>query len=128
MNFSHSQIGGRFSVQNKMAADNVNFNNLAIEILIDENFVIFTELMEIINKQINIEEGIFSAYEFDYWIEILDCKSVPILKLDFFGCKIESISDIILDVQDPATEFTITIDISFDYYKIENNTILTERT
>lgn len=127
INFSHPMIGGRHSVQNKLPSDNVQYNNLTLEMLIDEDLIIYKEIFDIINSQINIEEGKFSGFDFDYWIEITNSKNEKVLKLDFYGCRIESISDIILDSQDDSTEYTLTLDISYDYYKIESSRTLTER-
>lgn len=127
ISLNHTEIGGRNSTKMRLSGDTISWNDLTIEMLIDEDFEIYLELMNVIEKNINAETGTFADFTFNFWIEISNSKGNKILKMDFNNCRINSISDITLDSQDDITEHTLTIEINYDYYKIENNTSYIER-
>ena len=126
MNFSHPEIGGRDSVKMKLPADIVTFNTLSFEMLIDEDYKIYREFLDTIRKHISIETGTFGTFTFDFWIELSNSKGHKVMKLNFSNCRIDSIGDITLNTQDESTEHTLPVEISFDYYEIEENPVLTQ--
>ena len=127
MTFAPVDVGGRDSVQIKLASDVVTFSSLSLEMLIDEDLLIYKELMGIINEHINIEEGTFTELVFDFWIELKNSKNAKILKVEFVNCRIESIGDISFDVQDDVTEQTLSLELAYDYYQFEDTRTVTER-
>ena len=82
MNFGSPEVGGKHSIRMKLPADSVIYNGLSFEMLVDEDFVIYTEIMTLINKHINIETGAFSGFTFDFWVQINNNKGNKILKFD----------------------------------------------
>lgn len=119
MSIQHSQIGGRGGAQINVQGNTMTFNPLSIEMLIDEDFKIYKEVMSIIRKNVNLDNGTFDDFYFDFFIEVNNNKGNKVLKLEFRNCRIESISDVLLNTQDDGTEYTMTIDLVYDYYEIE---------
>ena len=118
INFSHPEIGGRYGSKLNVTGDTLTYNALSFEMLIDEDFKLYHEFMDKVFKNINPETGTFATQEFDFWIQINNNKGNKLFKIEFMNCRIESIGDIMLDVQDEITEHTMSIDIKYDYFKI----------
>jgi hypothetical protein len=118
VNFSHPELGGRSGTKFNVTSDNITYNPLSFEMLLDEDFKIYHEFMRKINKSISPETGKFESVEFDFWVVINNNKSSPLFKMEFHNCRIETISDIQLDVTDDMTEHTLSVDIKYDYFEI----------
>ena len=116
---ANSEVGGKHSAPIKLSGDTITYSSLAFEMLIDEDFLIYQELMAIINKNVDINTGTFSDFYFDFFIELSNSKGNKVLKVDFSNCRIESIGDIFLDTTSEETQYTLSMDIAYDYYKIE---------
>jgi hypothetical protein len=121
----HGVTGGRGGTKSVVSADSITWNALSLDLLIDEDLKVYIEMMQIIKKNIDIDNGTFNDLIFDFWIEINNNKGNKILKLEFKNCRIESIGDIQLDTQDDVTEHVINLSILYDYYSIESVTIPT---
>jgi len=117
---NHPEVGGRDSVRMKLSGDTVTYNSLSFDMLIDEDFLIYQELMEIVRKNIGVKSGTFGDFYFDFFIEINNSKGNKVLKLDFSNCRIESIGDIELNAQDGSTEYTMSMELVYDHYEIES--------
>jgi len=115
----HQEVGGRHSHSGFVTGDKVSFNGLSFEMLIDEDFLIYDELMKMIRKNISTNTGNYAEFEFDFFIEINNNKGNKVLKLDFEGCRIASLGDIQLTTQDSATEYTLALELVYDRYDIE---------
>lgn len=126
--FSNPTIGGRNSARINLAADTVTFNPLTFDMLVDEDLVIYREIMAIIRKNIKVPDGTFEDFCFDFWIELNNNKGHNIMKLEFFNCRLTSISDIILDAQDESTEYLVSVEMSYDYFEMVENDRPTLRT
>jgi len=122
INLSHPEVGGRSGTRLNLSGDTITYNQLAFEMLIDEDFQIYHEFMDKINLNINPESGLFASIEFNFWVQINNSKSNPLFRMEFSNCRIETISDIQLDTQDEMTEYTLSVDIKYDYYKIIKST------
>lgn len=126
---SHPELGGRSGAKLNVTGDTLTFNVLSFEMIVDEDFKVYHELMQKINDNINPESGSFASTEFDFWVEINNSKGNFLFKMEFYNCRIESIGDIQLDSQDDITEYTMSMDIKYDYYKIiEAGTVPSLRT
>jgi hypothetical protein len=82
--------------------------------------------MKIINSNIRLD-GTFSDFTFDFWIEVSNNKGNKVLKIDFSNCRITSIGDIELNSQDESTEHTLTFDVIYDFYEIEETKTFLKR-
>ncbi|MCK5535520.1 MAG: hypothetical protein KAI79_01770 [Bacteroidales bacterium] len=128
VNFSLPEVGGRSGTKLSVSADNVSFNNLSLEILVDEDYKIYNEIMDIIFDHINVESGSFADFSFDFWCEVNDDMGKKVMKIEYYNCKIESVGDLSLDSSDDVPEQMFSLDIRFDYFKIIKNEITPELT
>ena len=117
INFAHPEISGRSGARLNLTGDALTYNGLSFEMLVDEDFKIYHEFMDKIDNNINPVDGTFASQEFDFWIQINNNKGNKIFKLEFYNCRIESIGDIQLDSQDDISEYPLTVEIKYDYYK-----------
>jgi len=127
INFNHPDVGSRGSAKLNLTGDTLTYNNLSFEFLIDEDFNVYKEFMKKIKENISIENASFANIDFDFWVQLNNNKGNKILKFNFTNCRIESIGDINLDTTDDATEQTLSVEVKFDYYEIEDINLPTIR-
>lgn len=119
INFSHTDIAGsRHGAKLHIQGDSCTYNNLNLNLLIDEDFKSYFDFYDKVMKGFNPREGKFANQEFNFWITVTDLKGYPLFKTEFFSCRIESIGDIELTTTDDSTANTLSIDIVYDYYTI----------
>lgn len=118
VNLSPPEVGGRSGTKLNLTSDSITFNALSFEVLIDENFKVYRELVKKLFNNVNPSSGSFADTDFDFWIQINNSKGNYLLKIEFHNCRIESIGDIQLDSQDDITEYTMSIDLKYDYYSV----------
>lgn len=118
INFAHPEIGGRSGARLSLSGDNIVYNALSFELLIDEDFNVYHEFMDKVFGSLNPEDGTFESKEFDFWVEINNSKGNRLFKIEFYNARVENISDIPLNSQDDITEFNMSVDVKYDYYKI----------
>lgn len=128
MNFSHPELGARGGVRMKLGSDTVTFNALSFEMLVDEDLDIYREVIGLVTKHINVSTGEFSTFTFNFWLELNNNKGNKVMKMEFHNCRIDSIGDLELDTQDDITEYSLSMDITYDYFEIEDNPTYTELT
>ena len=117
VSLSHAEVGGRAGKFN-ITGDTITYNALSFEMLVDEDFEIYHEFMDKIMQNVDSEYGTFENVEFDFWIEVNNNKGNKVFKMEFYNCRLESIGDIQLDTQDDLTEYTMSVDLKYDYFKI----------
>lgn len=123
VNLSLPETGSRNGALLKLPSDTVQYNALSFEMLIDEDFLIYQEIMDIFNNQINVESGTFGDFQFDFYIEINNSKGNKVLKIEFNNCRLAAIGDIQLDTSDEGTEYTMGMELEYDYFNVENTKI-----
>ena len=75
ININHPEIsGGRQGTLMNLSGDSINYNSLSFEMLIDEDFQIYQELMDIVRKNISPTNGTYGDFYFDFFIEINNSK------------------------------------------------------
>lgn len=121
MSFSLPEIGGRYGTKLNMSSDSVTFGSLSLEVIVDEDYQIFKDIVKIITDHLNVESGTFADFSFDFWTSITDDMGKVIMKVEYFNCRIESLGDVSLDAMDETTESTFSMELKFDYYKIVDN-------
>lgn len=130
ISFSHPEAGGRTSNKFSVVSDTAVFGELSMDILVDENLLVYNELMQTVMKQTNTQTGNFNQKEFEFWIVLTDSFGKTLIKWNFYGCKIESIGDIDFDYTDESTEYLMSISIKYDkfdfvHYGANSNSIPT---
>lgn len=117
MNFSHIQIASS-AVFGNMEGDTVTYNDLIISLIIDEDLVVWKE---IINKMQRMRNPITSEGELIKkmgYLEIHDDDSNPILKIEFTDMMVEVIDDLNYNTTDEDEVITCTVTLRYDYYTI----------
>ena len=115
------EISGRNGAPISMSPANITFNGLSVSVLLDEDYKIWIELMNKI--RVNPEEGTFNNEYFDFWIEVTNDMGHHVMKIEYYSCNIESITDLELATNDDITEQTFTLEIKYDYFKIIQNNV-----
>lgn len=121
LNFSHPEIGGRTGAKLNLSGDSITYNTLSMEVLIDEDFQIYDDIITKIYNTVSPNSGSFANTEFNFWVQINNSKGNPLFKLEFFNCRFESVGDIQLNTQDSETEHTMALEVKYDYYRKEDN-------
>lgn len=116
---NHHEYNGQFSTMMNAGGNIINYNVLSLDLLIDEDYIIYGELYDLLQKHINIEDGTFDDFTFEFFIELTNSKGNKVMKFDFYNCRIASVLDIVLDSQTQDTQITLSMDIVYDYYKKE---------
>lgn len=118
ISFSHPEVGGgRFGSVGTLNADTINYGDLTIEIIMDESFLVYDEIMGVINKQIDIVTGKFTQKTFDFWVTVTDSFGNELIKWTYHNAKIESISDFQYDYSSEETMFTLSVTLKFDRFE-----------
>ena len=119
INFTHVETGTSFNARAKVQADTASFNPLSLSILLKEDFSNYRELMEKAFSLYNPENGVFAQNDFNIYIISNNLKGNFLFKVDYYGCKIESIDDIDLSTNDDTIPVVFNCTITYDYYKID---------
>jgi hypothetical protein len=113
------EVSGRSGAPVFLAPSNMTFNPLSLEVLLDENYQIFQDLIDAI--KIDVESGTFESTFFDFWVEVTNDMGQTVMKIDYFNCNIESIGDLSLASNDDTTEQTFPVELKYDYFKIRKS-------
>jgi len=116
--FTLPEIGGRFGTKINLSSDNVQYNSLSLQIILDEDYQIYKDITKIIFNHLDVEKGSFAEFSFDFWVQVTDSLGRSVMKIEYYNCKIESLGDLELDSMDDSTESSFSLDLQFDYYKI----------
>jgi hypothetical protein len=119
ISFSLNDAMSPFSTKIKLQADSISYNPLTLTMLLAEDFSNYHELMKKVFSLYNPETGVFAQNDFNLFIINNNLKGNFLFKVDFFGCKIESIDDIDLSANDDSIPVTFTCTINYDYYKFD---------
>jgi len=127
--FGHPEIGGRSGTKLNLAGDTLIFNSLSFELLVDEDFNIYHEFMGKVFNNVNPVTGSYASIEFDFWVDINNSKGNQLFKIEFSNCRVESIGDIPLETSSDETEFLLSVEVKYDFFKIvkPNQTVPTLR-
>jgi hypothetical protein len=120
INFSHPEIGGRSGTKIILNADNVQFGDLSFSALVDQDFLLYDELMSITKEQLNYLTGQFKQKTFEFWISVTDGNGNDVIKWTFNNVKIESIGDLQYDYSSDETNFLIDVSMKFDTFTYKN--------
>lgn len=95
--------------------DNKLYNTIQISLLMDEDWDIYFEFIDILEQGIDSTTGEFSNMEFDFFIDIQNSKGKHLFKMNLTNAKLQSIGDIVLDNSNEDTEVFFNIELVFDY-------------
>lgn len=118
---NHAYLGTGFGSALNVTGDNIIFNTLNLSFLLDENYDIYFEFLEKLNKNISSTNGTFATQEFDFFIDVSNNKGNHVFKINLFNCRLNSISDIDLDTHSEETAMTFQVEFLYDHYEFERN-------
>lgn len=118
LTFNHQQIGTKFGTFLNSTADSVEFNDLQISILLDDNFISWTKLINIALNMVSVDKG-FAAKEEDSYIMITNAMGNEVTRINFYNSKIMSIGDLNYSSANENEILSLDITIKYDYFKIE---------
>lgn len=116
---SHSEAGGRGGARIQVGGNIISFNPVSLEILVDEDMIIYNEIMSIMESNVNINDGTFNDFYFDMYIECTNAHGNKIIKFDFFNCRLLEITDLVYDSQRQTDSLVVYVDFVYDYYTRE---------
>lgn len=111
-----SEISGRFGASVNVTPDSLSYSPLSLEILLDEDYKIYIDLLN--NIYINIDDGTFKNTVFNFWTTVTNAMGKDVMTVEYYNCIIESISDLELNTGDDTTEQTFNLSIKYDYFKV----------
>ena len=120
ISFSHPEIGGRWSTKIIMNADNITFGDLSFTVIVDEDFLVYDELMSVASSQLDRSTGEFTSKTFEFWIAVTNGKGEDVIKWTFENAKIESIGDLQYDYSSDETSFTLDVTLKFDNFSYKS--------
>ena len=115
---NHPAIGSKGGAALNMQGSSVVYDPLSFEMLIDEDLVIWKELMTAVRNNIAVGSGNFADNSFDFFLELKDNKGHAVLKLEFEGCRISRIGDVPLSSQDEEVQKVLNVELVYDRYII----------
>jgi hypothetical protein len=119
LNFAHIQAGRQSSMLN-FQADTLNFNDLTVDIIVDEKLEVWKDIAGSMLKMREAESGYGELIEKNSWLEIQDDNGGSVLKLKFTNCLIESMDDLAYNTNADDEIITMSVTIRYDYYEIED--------
>jgi len=118
LQLSHFETGSRRGAKLHIHGDTVNYNDLSVTILVDEEFRSYLEFYDKFMQGFNPEDGTYFTDDFNCYVQINDNQGDPLFRVDYFNCKLASTDDITLDSQNDQEYITFTVNFAYDYYKI----------
>jgi hypothetical protein len=117
LSFSHINLSRQSSLLN-MQGDTITYNDLTVEIIVDEELKVWKDIVGSLLKMREGESGLGENLEKSAFLEIHDDNTKKILKLEFENCMIESIDDLSYNTNSDDEIITVSVTIKYDFYRI----------
>lgn len=122
MQFAPSKISGRGGVQLNMPGDTMTYTDLTIDMQIDKDWTNYNAIYKYFLECINVDKGTFASKKFDMWMDIYNTKGKKIKQFWFYGCLLNDISEIPVDVSDQEDSIMeVSLTFQFDYMDMDNS-------
>jgi len=118
ISFNHIEVAKR-AVFGNIQGDTLTYNNLYINIILDEDLKNWIEIVSSLQKMRDPTTTNGISISEDSWLEIHDDNSNRVLKLSFKNCILETIEDVAFSTTSEDEILTVGINIKYDYYTIE---------
>ena len=120
VSFSHPELGGRLGSKFHLTADNVTYGSLNLTVIMDEDFLVYNELLDLAKSQMDFTTGSFTDKTFDFWVAVTDSSGHDVMKWTFHNTRLSSIADMQYDYTSDETSFTLDIELIFDHFDYQN--------
>lgn len=119
---SPPKINGRAGAMVNLSADSVDFTDLSLDVILDKEWEVYTQLYDHYIKRLNVENAEFVKYgKFDLWVEILSGDNTVRKKIWFYDCRLTSFGDTEFNTTDADdTLHTMNIVFCYDYFEFDN--------
>ena len=117
ISFSHIQVQ-RHSVLGNIQGDTITYNDLSLNIIVDEELNTWKEIVNKMQEMRNPEISTAEKKEEMGYLEIQDDNTNKVLKLEFYGMIVESIDDLAYSTNGEDEIITMGVTIKYDYYQI----------
>lgn len=116
--FSLPEYGGFTGSKIYNAPDSVSYDSLTINLLLDEKYDIYKQLLNFIRQSVHPNNGTFKNISFTMAVEVVDNKGYDTFKVFFEGCRVESIGGFDFSSNSEDVEQTLSLTIKFDDFYI----------
>lgn len=116
-NIELSKTATKFYIQ----GDTPNYENLTIDLIVDEEFIVWREIMNHFQLMTKVGNGDQTPMVFSSFLHIFNEKDKSILRIDFTDCVLESISSLEFDTTSDDQELTISLSINYAYFTFNND-------
>jgi hypothetical protein len=120
ISFSPPEIDGRGGRMFTLPADNVQFSDLIITVLLDKDWEVYDIIFDTFVEMLNIEEGTFKQKKFDMWLQLKDSKGNLVKKFDFYGTRLIDVGEFDMDSRD-SEDSNIEIILTFRFDNMDFN-------
>lgn len=104
-----------------ITGDNLIYAPVQIELVVDENYDVYFEIMEKLVSKIGFVDGNFTDFSFDFFIEVTNSLGEHIFKLTLINARLQTIGDLNLDTRSEETTMILPIELVFDYPELERS-------
>ena len=103
--------------------DNYTYEPLSVDVLIDEDFEVFFELLKKFRINVNNNNGTFADIEFDFFINVSNSKGKHLFKATMVNARLNSMGSVVLDSTSENTELVLPLSFDFDYVEFEHGAV-----
>lgn len=123
INFMNIELGGRGGSRALVGGDNISFDTITVDLLIDENLTVYKKIIRYIISKTNTEDSTFNSEEFETWVSIKNDFGIEVMKLDFFGCQLSGIDSFPLSSSSEDEEISVGLSFRFDRFTLSSDDI-----
>jgi len=98
--------------------DSVEFQELSLTIIVDEEMKVWKDLMKKMFEHIEIPDNTFTLNPADSWITIRNSKGEDVMTVTFYESHITTIGSLSYDSTGEDDELIMDISIRYDYFLI----------
>ncbi len=123
LSMSPPAINTRSGANIHLAADTVDYSDLAIEVILDKEWKIYTLLYNHFVKRLNVTNAQFvKEGTFDLWLNVYNGEGNVVKKFWFYRCRLTSFGSIDFDIMTTDdTLNTMSLSFVFDYMEFADN-------
>ncbi len=120
MGIAINEIQTRYQgILRKMPGEEIQWNPLSLEIVVDEHFDIVENVYNYIQQIHNFETNEIGEADFTGYLYLTTNRNNPHRIVEFYNCWLSSMSDIQFAAnQMEAQPITATVELQYDWYKI----------
>ena len=104
-----------------LTGDSVTHSELDLTVMIDEDFLVYQAFKDWMEKSVDQKSGSFANREFTFYCDVHNSKGNYLFTVMFYGCKIQTMSDVQLSTTDDTFTNTMTISVDYDWFEFKRS-------